>query len=87
MLSNSLSFVAVLLQYVHDLQQLSLQNWLKSDKSLLFLQTLVRSGDTETNLQSVQSGDTKAHLKSLCSGSVVFPDTGHLLNDCHLKDD
>ena len=48
-----LSFVAGLLQYVHDLQQLSLHHLLLSDKLLKSLQTLVQSGDNDTRLQSL----------------------------------
>ena len=48
--------MAALLQYVHDLQQLSLPHILLSDKLLLSLWTRVRSSDTDTSLQSVSSG-------------------------------
>ena len=39
-----LSFVAALVQYVHNLQQLSLHNLLLADKSLKSVRILVRSG-------------------------------------------
>ena len=39
-----LSFVAALVQYVHDLQQLSLQNLLLADKCLKSVRTLVWFG-------------------------------------------
>ena len=49
---------------MHELQQLSLQNLLLADKSLVSFWTLARSGGTEHNLQSlVQSGDTALHFK------------------------
>ena len=48
----NLSFVAAPVQYVHDLQQLSL-HLLLSDKLLMSLWTLVQFGDTDTSLQSL----------------------------------
>ena len=75
----SLSFVAALLQYVHELQ-LSLQNVLLADKSLISVRTLVQSGCTENNIQSlVRSGDTDLHLKS-----AVFLSIENLHSTRHL---
>ena len=85
-----LSFVAAFLQYVHELQNLSLYVLL-SDIPLKSLQTLVTlvlvyslcslqflvwSGGTDTNLQT---------SLFLCSGSAVF--VQHLHNNCHLEVD
>ena len=86
-----LSFVAALEQYVHDLQQLSL-HLLLTENNLLFLQTLVWSGDTDTSLQffSCSCGlvcssgaDTNLNfLQSLCLGSAACT-LEHLHNNCH----
>ena len=76
------SLVAVLLQYVHELQQLSLQTLIMSDKSLLSIRTLVRSSGTEHNLQSlVWSGDL--HLKSVWA-RPFFLRAEKLYNNCYL---
>ena len=83
-LDLSLSFVSALLQYVQELQQLSLQNLLLADKSLVSLQTLVWCGCTEYNLLSlVWSGDNELHLKSVCS-RPVFLRAENLHSNYHL---
>ena len=75
-----LSFVAAHLQYVHELQQLSLQNLLLADKSSVSF----RTGGTEHNLQSlVLSGDTDLHIKSVCSWPV-FLSSENLHSNCPL---
>ena len=48
------------------------------------VRTLVQSGCTEHNLQSlVRPGDTDLHLKSVCS-QPVFLRALHLNSNCHL---
>ena len=87
-----LSFVAALKQYVHDLQQLSL-HLLLTDKHLLSLQTLVRSTDTDTSLQSLGwfSGLAcparliKIYTVVSCPGPATCT-LEHLHSNCHLYD-
>ena len=50
---NILKYIS---KYVHDLQQLSLQYLLQSDKLLMSLRTLVQSGDTDTSFYSLFVG-------------------------------
>ena len=67
-----LSFGTTILQYVCDLQQLSLQLLLLSDKLFLSFQTLVRSDDTGTSLQSLAGAGTNLQaIQSLRSGSAI----------------